>query len=264
MFKSIKCVLLVLTVLAVGVWYASMAKAEIVTEGIVSCWDFDNIEGNTVVDICGGNDGTIHEAPNVVDGKIGKALEFDGAGDHVIVEDNASLDIENAITLQVWIKPYQGSSTADLRIVTKPHTNWGDPWEVYSLNMPGHIPRFRISDNIQNHTLDGAVALSMDEWYNLAGTYDGSSLILYQNGEIIGPTSYKGDIDTNDEDLWIGGHPLNPERYFEGIIDEIYIYNRALSQAEIQQNYESEVGIPSAVEPAEKLTLTWGKIKVSR
>ena len=253
---------LVLTLLTNGVWHVSIAKAEIVAKGMVSFWDFDNIEGKTVVDSLGNNSGTIHGNPKVVEGMHGKALEFNVTDDHVIVKDNPSLDITDVITLQTWIKPYAAASTADLRIITKSHTSWGDPWDLYALNMSGHKLRFRIG-NGQTGTVDADLQLSLDEWHYVAGTYDGSTLILYQDGEPIKEKAFKGNIKTNNEDFWIGGHPLNPERNFLGIIDEVYIYNRALSEAEVTQNYESKVGIPFAVKPTGKLAFTWGKIKAS-
>ena len=96
-------------ILAVAVFLCvGGAKAQqIVTDGLVSYWTFDDgdIEGDTVKDVWGDNDGTIVGNAQMVDGKIGKALEFDGVGSYVEVPDHESLQLWEKHTLEAWIFP---------------------------------------------------------------------------------------------------------------------------------------------------------------
>ena len=79
----------------------------VVTDGLVSFWTFDksDIDGKTVKDVWGKNHGTIEGNPKKVEGKVEEVMEFDGADDFVDCGSDASLDITDAITIQVWINP---------------------------------------------------------------------------------------------------------------------------------------------------------------
>ena len=96
MFNKILTIAFVLAVIAAVFTYANMANARIVEKGLVSYWTFDKatIKGKTVKDVWGNNDGTIEGDPQIVEGKIGRALEFDGTGDHVNCGNDESLNFE--------------------------------------------------------------------------------------------------------------------------------------------------------------------------
>ena len=87
-------------------WYATVAEAAVVTDGLVSYWTFDEstIQGDTVEDIFGDNDGTVMGAPEMVEFAIGEALHFDGTDDYVEVESNESLELQDAFTMDNWVK----------------------------------------------------------------------------------------------------------------------------------------------------------------
>ena len=84
--------------------YTNMAKAQVVTEGLVSYWTFDktDIDGDTVKDVFGENDGTMKGDPKVVEGKVSQALEFDG-DDYVDFGPLESLNIDPPLTISMYI-----------------------------------------------------------------------------------------------------------------------------------------------------------------
>ena len=110
-----------LAVIATFVWYTSVTEAQIVTDGLISFWTFDksDVEDKIVKDLVGINDATINGDPQMVDGKIEEALEFDGVDDRVDCGADASLSLTGAITLEAWIKwtggdnPYFVTKTGD-------------------------------------------------------------------------------------------------------------------------------------------------------
>ncbi len=82
-----------------------MAKAELVTEGLVSYWTLDeaDIDGNIAKDTAGPNDGTIYGDPVTAEGKVGETLQFDGVDDYVDCGTDDSLKMSDAFTLESWV-----------------------------------------------------------------------------------------------------------------------------------------------------------------
>ena len=94
--------LLIVTVFA----YANMAKAQIVEDGLISYWTFDNadIDGDTLKDLWGNNHGTIEGNPEIIEGHIGEAMEFHGQPDRVVVSNHESLALSDEFTVEAWAK----------------------------------------------------------------------------------------------------------------------------------------------------------------
>jgi hypothetical protein len=250
-----------LVVIAGSVWYTNVVKAGmVVTDGLVSFWTLDksDIEGKTVKDIFGKNDGAIVGNPKRVEGKIEEALEFNGASDFIDCGKNESLNITDAITIEVWIKPKTaGEGGPNAGPVCKAESGV-DPWSwQLRYNAPGSFMGFQFNANPGGSTwISVQEKLSPGNWYHIAGTFDGKEIICYLNGV----EKDKGKIPAISggngrffigQDGWVN--------VFNGVIDEVRIYNRALNKNEIQQNYKSTSQL--AVAPANKLAITWCKIK---
>ncbi len=198
--------------------------------GLVALWHMDEGSGSTVYDSVGNNDGTITGA-TWVDGKFGKALSFDGVDDYVAVPDSASLDGMAELTISVWVKFNSLTGTWN-HIIEK----YGSPWDVYGISVNTNTGTFRygITTDVDGATgwLDSGYSVDMDTWYFLTLSYDGSDLKFYIDGNLHNSTSWTGNLITSNEILEIV-ETANQNYYVNGTIDEVAIYNRALTPEEI-------------------------------
>lgn len=220
-------------------------------EGLVGYWPFDEGSGKVAKDASEtGNDGKFVDNPKWVNGKFGMALEFDGKSNYVAVPDNATLDITSNLTIMVWFNPKDVLTSR--RMMSKNNSifvifDFGDPNTVELLVKPNN-------DFVESKTKDWKVG----EWYHFAGTFDGKTLRVYINGELEGEKDIGQKIATSDLELWIGADDFGrPTDYFPGIIDEVRIYNKTLTEAQIK---EAMAG-PADVHLNGKLPIIWGLIK---
>jgi chitodextrinase len=198
--------------------------------GLVGAWSFDQ-SGSTVPDASGnGNTGTVSGATWTSAGKFGGALTFDGASSSVVVPDSPSLDLGAGMTLEAWVRP-DVSDAAWRTVLMKEQPNM----LVYALygSTGSQAPSGEIYlSSPADVTATGSSALPA-AWTHLAETYDGSTLRLYVNGAEVASTAGAGSILTSTGDLRIGGNSIWGE-YFDGRIDEVRIYDAALSAPQIQ------------------------------
>ena len=204
----------------------------------VAWYKFDEGYGNSAQDSSGiGNTGALVGAAWTTE----DGLSFNGTDDYVEVPDSDSLDIQNKITLSLWVK-LNAYDTDWPKLITKPYQSADDPWELYTLDLGhyGSTPRLIITDGISGG--DGAVAadsgytISLNEWHHIAGTYDGSLMSVYVDGNLIATQAADFQIGTNDMPLSIGGRlGVNS---FNGFIDEVQIYNRSLTGQEVIELYK--------------------------
>jgi hypothetical protein len=261
-----------------GIAYADLA------DGLVAYWSFDS--GTAKDDSGNGNKGTIIGEPRLVDGKVGKAFDFDGEDDGINVPSNPSLELPDALTCAAWIYPRDvignaagndhagicwkgnmigwGSNAYNWRIATASAA--GLTWGSCGSGTEGYFAT-------ANCFVDG-----LNTWYHVALVEDGTVGTAYVNGVVLTAADVTGGnmdpprppapYDTwPDEPVRIGwsqgyNGAIGPDTdsYFDGIIDEVVLYNRALSANEITELMN--VGLPAtAVEPADKLATTWALIK---
>ncbi len=230
---------------------ANLSVADIAKDGLVAYWPFDEGKGKEATDVSGnGHDGEFNGDPKWVDGKFGTALEFDGADDHVIVADSAAFAIEESITLMAWFSP--NDSVTGRRLMSKNDSifvifDFGNKDSIDFLVKPNNT-------FAESTTTDWKVG----EWYHFAGTFDGKTLKVYINGKLEGDAANGVLIAPSALDLWIGGDDFgNATDHFPGKIDEVRLYEKTLSEAEIQKVMET----PQAVEARGKLTTAWARIK---
>jgi len=227
-------------------------------------FDFDNVNGNTVKDLSGkGNDGTMNGAPKITDGKYGKGIEFAGdIADKVIIPHNESLNPDNgAVTLMVWVYPTQFVGEWELVIL-----KWQDanPAEfTYHLTLHNKKASLFIKPKVVAWLeAIGKTTLSEKEWYHVAAVADGKDkLTVYLNGIEDGSANYDGTIADTTVNVCIGGKIDGALFPFHGKMDEVAIFNRALSADEIKNLM---AGIVSPVELQERLAVTWGQVKEER
>ena len=185
---------------------------------------------NIVPDYNGsGNNGVINGDCNRVVGKVNSAIKFDGDGDFINIGPN-SLNITNLITVAAWIKVSAFDKTSQA-IVTKGDTSWRLQRSVNT--------NFMEFDCNGVGSVVGSINVNDGQWHHIAGVYSSKppiKLYLYVDGQKDKDGSFpgSGSISSNSASIYIGGNSEVSGRWFNGIIDEVRVYNRALTQAEIQ------------------------------
>ena len=206
--------------------------------GLVVYYPFD---GNSDDKSGNENHGFVSGAQLTVDrfGQENRAYKFDGIDDKIIIPDNPALDIVDEITLAAWVKVenYGGGEG----IISKVWTNSRSPWE---LGIDTGTKRFRFmggADYRKNlfHVIDNGT-IELDQWYHIVGTASNGVALLYINGIEATSENYSGSFWENEYDVFIGTRWTQDQRYhhyFNGTIDDVRIYNYALSESEIQTLY---------------------------
>jgi len=212
------------------------------SEGLVGYWDMNEASANTCSggtnDSCdssgNGNDGAWSGNATSAAGKFGNAGSFDGDNDYVALTDTSSLsttDSNDTITVSAWV--YQTAQTNFDRVVSSDWANAGS-W-MLSVWSSTYRPAFSIYNGGQYNSID-STALSLNTWNHLVGTYDGEYVRIYVNGELKNSVACSGcDIDNSDSIIRIS--EASSTEGFAGKIDEVRIYNRALSPVEVRKLY---------------------------
>ncbi len=226
--------------------------------GLAASWSFDNDTAEDVKDVSGnGHDGVGFET-EIVEGKYGNAMSFNGTTSQVEVPHDEILNFADGVTVEAWVKP---SSYNELSAVAQ---KWGDDTgrRQYLLCFVGAKVRFYISGSGGTWpSAESVAAVETDEWTHIAGTYDGNAIKVYINGELDAEIANNEGLFGSDVPVWIGGYGPNADfgsnRHFPGVIDEVRFWNGALSEGEIQASMNRS----SAVDSTGKLSITWGSIK---
>ena len=222
---------------------STAAKGAASPLGLVAAYSFDAGAGTTLADASGqGNTGAISGATWTTAGKYGGALTFDGNNDFVAIADKTALDLSSGMTLEAWVKPSAGAPSWRT-LLFKEHGN-GMAYSLYSSDGTGR-PITQV--NIGGERDARGSVLTLNTWSHLAGTFDGSYIRLYLNGKLVRSLSARGSITASSGLLKMGGNSVWAE-WFAGQIDNVRIYNRALSATELQSDMSSAVvdsGAPS-------------------
>jgi PKD repeat protein len=205
---------------------------------LVAAYGFNEGTGTAVGDASGkGNSGVISNATWSVSGRFGKALAFNGTTSRVNINDAAALDLTNGMTLEAWVYPtalMQGWRS----VVMKEQT--GGAVYYLAANTQNNVPANGVYSGAEQ-VLYGSAQVPANAWTHLAATYDGAAQRIYVNGVQVATRAQTGALPNSTGALRIGGNSVWGE-YFQGLIDEVRIYNRALSTAEIQSDMGTPVG----------------------
>jgi hypothetical protein len=199
----------------------------------VGSWQFDEGSGTTVADTSSfGNDGSFAGSAVWTPGVSGTALDFTGTADIVLIPDAPALDLSDAITIAAWLKP---SERASEYVIKKARKNSIDGYEL-SLSSGGALyARFNEASSGNAYKLSSSTPYPIDgSWIHLAITFDGQELKLYVDGTLEDSLSAPElVIEANDLPLSIGGQD-NGVKPYDGVVDEVHLHDRALSELEIQ------------------------------
>src|SRR5947209_1203894 len=204
--------------------------------GLVAAYSFDAGTGSTVADASGsGNTGTIVNATWATVGKYGHALSFNGTNARVDIKDVASLHLTTAMTLEAWVNP-SAVSSAWRDLVYKGNDNYYLMATTDHSSLPGGGI---IAGGTYAETF-GTTILATNTWTHLATTYDGAALRLFVNGAQVSSVAKTGNIVTSTNPLQLGGDSIWGQ-YFQGLIDEVRVYNVALTAAQVQADMNTPI-----------------------
>jgi hypothetical protein len=228
--------------------------------GLVGAWSFDEGTGTAVADKSGrGNTGTVSGAAWTAAGRYGGALNFDGVNDWVTVPDHASLDTTGPLTLEAWVRP-DTLGTWDTVVMKEGVGSFA--YALYGTTewaAPSGWARDAVAEAPQ-----GLQALA---WSHLAYTYDGLTSKLYVNGALVASTAAAFTLPNTAQPLRIGGNGVWATEFFDGLIDDVRVYNRPLSAAEVSADMAKGVGSTAAasakVAPALRALPTAGAPDIS-
>ena len=248
----------------------------------MSYWTFDKVHifGRKVKDVMGKNNATIKGNPKVVTGQIGEALEFDGDGDYVNLTNLGDFGNQfNASTFEAWIKVDKKPKLKSLFYIQDKCMEWGleidsgirEDMDILGYNI-SYKMKFQDNGCIGLLAVMGAPNLSDGNWHHMVLTHktvplngeDGNmsrQYSFYYDGKY--NSGHKATLRFQPEfinfrnSIYLAARNNKgvPNGFFKGSIDEVRIYKRVLTHAEVAQNYQSRIGY--SVEPIEKLPVIW-------
>ena len=219
----------------------TVANSWVVPAGLVAVYTFSEGAGTTTADATGGGKiGTLSGATWTTSGKFGSALSFDGVNDWVTVADAAALDLTSGMTIEAWVYP---AALGAWRTVALKESSAGLAYGLYANDNAPARPSGQVNLGGPDRVVQGNGPLPLNTWSHIALTYGGGNLRLFVNGVQVGTKAQTGNILTTASPLRIGGNSVWGE-YFSGRIDELRIYNRALTAAEILAGMNQRVSGP--------------------
>lgn len=236
------------------------ADAQDVRDGLVAYWPLNESDGDTAADASGnGHDGTLMGNPQWANGLYGGGLEFHGVEDEVVVPFNEALNPET-FTVTAWANVEPGSAGAH-RAVLASRDDFPQRGYIFYAE-PGDTWQYWIgvgAGGVTWNSVQGP-AVEAGDWGHLTGVYTDGGQRFYYNGELVGEADAELNINPG-QDFLIGAsaNELDPHLFwFVGLIDDVRIYDRELSDDEIAEVMAGEI---TAVDPSGKLAATWGRLK---
>ncbi len=231
MSKSVSCLLMGLAALIqVGAAFGA-------DPSLIGYWPMDEGTGTVAYDVSGnGNNGTLSRTatgtlPTWVGGKFGSSVQLNGSNNWIDCGNAPIFDLTSQVTLAAWVYPARAAATGHECYITK-----GDlTYTLKEASTSGNVEMNIYNAGWHTATLTGRTAADNNTWYHLAGTFDGSNIKLYLNGAVAATTAWSGTIATSTTNVCIGrdGAPSAGQRYYSGRIDDVRIYNRALTETEV-------------------------------
>ena len=269
--KKVALSLIAVLITGLGVAIPVAARTVVIEDGLIGYWSFDKdtVKGKTVADIWGNQDAEIIGDLQIVPGKFGEAVQLGGgAGARVQMTDDikkAELPTEE-MTVELWAWDEQFIEWGGYVVAVQDNgafeKGWllGTRWKAFSFALSSEDADD--GDGLLTY-LNAANSSETNKWYHVVGTYDSKEMKIYVNGKLEGTSGVQsGPINYPDRIFFsIGAYKDDNEDFVhKGMLDEVRLYDRALSEKEILNNMEAE-GL--AMEPAGKLSLTWGQIKTA-
>jgi len=206
------------------------------TGGLVGWWKLDEGSGNIAADSGDkGLDGSLVGDTSWVEGIVDGALAFDGDGDYVDLGKDPAFNITQQITVSAWIK-INAFDKKWQTIIAKGNSAWR-----LHRHQGNNALQFACSGLVVPGNKWGSINGTMDvndgRWHHAAGTYDGSQICLYVDGKLDVSSTASGTIKINDHPVYIGENSERPDRFWNGLIDDVRLYSYALTADEVAAIY---------------------------
>ena len=269
--KKVVLSLTAVLIAGLGIGIPVAAQTVVIEDGLIGYWSFneDTVKGNTVKDIWGTQDAEMIGKLQIVEGKFGEAVRLEGgAGARVQITDDikkAELPTEE-MTVELWVWDEQFIEWGGYMVAVQDNgafeKGWliGTRWKAFSFALSSDGADD--GDGLLTY-LNSANTYDVNEWHHVVGTYDGKEMKIYVDGKLEGTSGVQSGVINYPDRIFfsMGAYKDDNEDFVhKGMIDEVRLYDRALSEKEVSNNLEAE-GL--AVEAAGKLSLTWGQIKAA-
>src|SRR5438270_3626579 len=237
--------------------YGKCRSCDSALSGLVGWWPGD---GNTK-DIASGNTGLLKNGAGFATAEVSQGFSLDGTDDYVEIADNPTVSLTGPFTIDAWIKT--NDNTSEHAIVEK-YDGGGTNGYFFRLTSLGQLT-LGVCDGSGCSAVSGSTQVTTGTFHHVVGVFDGSSLNVYLDGNLDGGPN--GSVAPTDgtNPLTIGARGGSVGNFFNGIIDEVEIFTRALSADEIQSLYDAgSVGKckPECITPPSGLVGWWlGDIK---
>jgi uncharacterized protein (TIGR02145 family) len=225
------------------------------TNGLVGWWGFN---GNAQDGSGNGNHGTVNGATLTMDrfGDSAKAYNFNGSSNYIEVLDNNTLDLINQFTIGAWVNipDYSVAYAPDpVRVfISKPRPQMGTGYMLSSITIPTNSKKYSIGLNNQTFNTGASSndSITLNTWNYITATYDGTTCRLFRNNVLIASNTFSLSLLNSFNSLFFGKEFVANNitaRWFKGKLDDIGIWNRALTPQEITNLYNSQLPTQSSL-----------------
>ncbi len=209
---------------------AKAMKSGVVSQGLIAWWAFDEAPESPVALDYSGNrlGGKLRDATRAP-GVEGHALVCDGGA--VVVPNDSRLSPALGLTIECWVRtdvPGQGNAWIVNRIFG------GGTSTGYRLGVLDGHPCFEVPFSDWSHHLKAEQPLPLGRWVHLAATFDGETMRIYVDGQLQGVMGRPGPVHSNAFHLCLGNYEVKHEAHFRGLLDEVRLYDRALTAEEVE------------------------------
>ncbi|MFK7794527.1 MAG: LamG-like jellyroll fold domain-containing protein [Gammaproteobacteria bacterium] len=194
----------------------------------IAHWMLDDANGLMAIDSIGGHNGTLENGPVwITNGKIDGALDFDGKDDRIVIPHTDALSITEGLTISAWINNESESIVNAYRILSKEKQGSSD--NFWLAMQSGWLWM-----GVGGQFFSPSVMLNSNQWYHVAGTFDKETGVvnLYIDGVAVLNQSTSASLEPNNDELYIGSNWEN-SKWWDGLLDDVRLYNYALSTEEI-------------------------------
>ncbi|MFC1714207.1 LamG domain-containing protein [Candidatus Poribacteria bacterium] len=248
--------LLMVVVIALPIWKAMAAEPE----GLVLYLSFE--EQDPVDHSTNPANVSIRGALKQVNGKFGRAMEFDGnAANYIEVDHSDKLEGMSALTIEVWVNPT--SPDVNARAIVSKRTAFQND-DIYNLFSWNEVKMWARVNANEAQQVGSETILDDGTWYHFAYIFNGGApederQKLYVDGVLEAENSHPDEsVGKSGQPLWIGILNAGYAQSWNGMMDELRIWDKALSEGEITLARQGKI---NPVEPRAKLATTWGDIK---